>query len=776
MRWQLVLQTAVGFGVLFWLGRDAAERYVGPPSEAQAERTAQAEARAVVSQVARKWVSVRDAHRSLLATQTTGSILTILEDAKGASDSASDSASEDGAKGPSSELGALLVSALAQAGVEGGSAAFVAANGTSAAALGPGSTQLSSVASTKEALAGSSTVRFDRLEDHLFIIGSAPVVAAHGGTAPVGALALALPLDDARLRGWVTSDPEMAGTHVALFQGSRLVASTLPSADQQGVQTTDGLGVSLRIQGRSYAVARSTMTDDAGFGLTVVGLVPVDRLFVTGVIDGAQALISILGGIAFLVVLVVIAAAPRPAPEVVEIPAEAPPVDETAASSFRGAPPSRPMALAGAQAAARAGPTDSAHGAAAASMGVGANSWRTGYSSSDPSDPSDSAAFGEDDGDVSSLEPTPLPLPLDALSEAAPSGDDGMPVDHRWTGGAASVRSRPPMGAAPSAVPEAASDLFSAIDRAASSSAPHVGGAPSSMSGLRVDPAEDLPAPKGGMPLGVSPALAAHSPSTDLPMPKGGSFPGFGAAMPVSQPTVSNPNRQVLPPLSQTPPLPDRDRGGARGAPEVPDFPEVPEASEAVVEARKAETAPEDPLPSPPPAFPAPPAFPRSGAAGSRPPDAGRGASSDLGAPGGAPPGSMAKVARGADDEAVALPGRSARGGAAQAEDGAVALPGAAAPSAPGRAPSQAASGAGPARSPESPTAFDETHYRVVYNEFVASKARLGDAIDDVTFEGFSARLRSSERDLIQRHGCRAVRFQVLVKDRTVSLRPQLVR
>lgn len=71
---------------------------------------------------------------------------------------------------------------------------------------------------------------------------------------------------------------------------------------------------------------------------------------------------------------------------------------------------------------------------------------------------------------------------------------------------------------------------------------------------------------------------------------------------------------------------------------------------------------------------------------------------------------------------------------------------------------------------------FDHEHYRVVYNEFVGSKARLGEAVDNISFEGFSAKLRSSEKELIERHGCKAVRFQVLVKDRQVSLRPQLVR
>jgi hypothetical protein len=92
----------------------------------------------------------------------------------------------------------------------------------------------------------------------------------------------------------------------------------------------------------------------------------------------------------------------------------------------------------------------------------------------------------------------------------------------------------------------------------------------------------------------------------------------------------------------------------------------------------------------------------------------------------------------------------------------------------PGNAPVPSQSPVGTPR--EQPMAFDEEHYRVVYNEFVGSKARLGEVVDNITYEGFSSKLRSSEKELIDRHGCKAVRFQVLVKDRQVSLRPQLVR
>ena len=72
--------------------------------------------------------------------------------------------------------------------------------------------------------------------------------------------------------------------------------------------------------------------------------------------------------------------------------------------------------------------------------------------------------------------------------------------------------------------------------------------------------------------------------------------------------------------------------------------------------------------------------------------------------------------------------------------------------------------------------AYSEGHYRSVYESFVGSKRNLGENVDSIMFEGFSAKLRKSEQKLIEQHGCKAVRFEVLVKGDKVSLRPQLVR
>ena len=83
------------------------------------------------------------------------------------------------------------------------------------------------------------------------------------------------------------------------------------------------------------------------------------------------------------------------------------------------------------------------------------------------------------------------------------------------------------------------------------------------------------------------------------------------------------------------------------------------------------------------------------------------------------------------------------------------------------------ASGSSPS---ETAQPFDADHYRAVFDEFVAAKSQLGESVEGLSFEGFGAKLRSSEENLIEQHGCRAVRFQVILNDRSVSLRPQLVR
>ncbi|MGF1509186.1 MAG: MXAN_5187 C-terminal domain-containing protein [Myxococcota bacterium] len=71
---------------------------------------------------------------------------------------------------------------------------------------------------------------------------------------------------------------------------------------------------------------------------------------------------------------------------------------------------------------------------------------------------------------------------------------------------------------------------------------------------------------------------------------------------------------------------------------------------------------------------------------------------------------------------------------------------------------------------------YDEAHYHDVFTRFVAAREQQGDPVGNISFSAFRRKLETSERSLLEKHGCRAVRFQVVVRDDKVTLRPQLVR
>ena len=73
-------------------------------------------------------------------------------------------------------------------------------------------------------------------------------------------------------------------------------------------------------------------------------------------------------------------------------------------------------------------------------------------------------------------------------------------------------------------------------------------------------------------------------------------------------------------------------------------------------------------------------------------------------------------------------------------------------------------------------TPYDPAHYQQVYQAFVEARARVGSPATGVNLQAFSRKLESSEQGLIEKHGCRAVRFDVVERDGKVTLRPRLVR
>ncbi|HVP62265.1 MAG TPA: MXAN_5187 family protein [Myxococcaceae bacterium] len=74
------------------------------------------------------------------------------------------------------------------------------------------------------------------------------------------------------------------------------------------------------------------------------------------------------------------------------------------------------------------------------------------------------------------------------------------------------------------------------------------------------------------------------------------------------------------------------------------------------------------------------------------------------------------------------------------------------------------------------PVAADEVHFQDVFHEFLAVRERCGESGDGLTFEKFAGKLRKNRDQLVQKYGCRTVRFQVYVKDGRAALKATPVR
>jgi hypothetical protein len=70
----------------------------------------------------------------------------------------------------------------------------------------------------------------------------------------------------------------------------------------------------------------------------------------------------------------------------------------------------------------------------------------------------------------------------------------------------------------------------------------------------------------------------------------------------------------------------------------------------------------------------------------------------------------------------------------------------------------------------------DEAQFRSIYDEFLSLKKKCGEAVDNLTFDRFLTKLRSNRDALIAKHGCKAVKFQVYIKDGKAALKASPVR
>jgi hypothetical protein len=66
----------------------------------------------------------------------------------------------------------------------------------------------------------------------------------------------------------------------------------------------------------------------------------------------------------------------------------------------------------------------------------------------------------------------------------------------------------------------------------------------------------------------------------------------------------------------------------------------------------------------------------------------------------------------------------------------------------------------------------ENDYYRRTFDEYVAARRSVGESVEGVTFESFSAKLRLNEANLKKKYNCKAVRFRVQTKGNQVSLKP----
>lgn len=81
-----------------------------------------------------------------------------------------------------------------------------------------------------------------------------------------------------------------------------------------------------------------------------------------------------------------------------------------------------------------------------------------------------------------------------------------------------------------------------------------------------------------------------------------------------------------------------------------------------------------------------------------------------------------------------------------------------------------AATGAGPM------SADPMAEWHQVYEEFLRTKRECSESTDGLTFEKFQQTLKKNRDALIQRHGCKRVKFSVYVKEGRASLKATPVR
>jgi hypothetical protein len=76
----------------------------------------------------------------------------------------------------------------------------------------------------------------------------------------------------------------------------------------------------------------------------------------------------------------------------------------------------------------------------------------------------------------------------------------------------------------------------------------------------------------------------------------------------------------------------------------------------------------------------------------------------------------------------------------------------------------------------ESPAGGEPAEWLSVFDDFIRTKKQCGEPTDGLTFEKFAQTLKKNRDALIQRHGCKRVKFTVYTKDGRASLKATPVK
>jgi hypothetical protein len=74
------------------------------------------------------------------------------------------------------------------------------------------------------------------------------------------------------------------------------------------------------------------------------------------------------------------------------------------------------------------------------------------------------------------------------------------------------------------------------------------------------------------------------------------------------------------------------------------------------------------------------------------------------------------------------------------------------------------------------PIEDEAADWKNVYDEFVRLKKECNEPTDGLSFDKFKNTLRKNRDQLLQRHGCKSVKFSVYIKDGKAALKANPVR